>query len=167
MKRKISLITALFLSTLIIGCGVYSFSGSTLPGHLKSVNIPLFANSTLEPGIAEILTQELDRDILRSNLLRIVNDNGDATITGTITSYSNRPYTYTSPEERQVDVEQYRVVISADVKFYDNIRQQALFEGVVNGEGVYDFSKETEELGKQRAIEEMVEKIMQNSVQSW
>ncbi len=167
MKAVLFVVTIFTLNILLVGCGFYSFSGSTLPGHLNSVDLPLFANATLEPGLAEGLTEELNREILRTNLLRIVRENGDATISGTVTGYNNTPHTFGTREEREVDIEQYRVLISANVSFFDNRRAQALFEGVVTGEGIYDFKTQTEEHGKQIAIKELVEKIMQSSVQSW
>ena len=167
MRKGFLFFTVMLVNLLLVGCGVYSFSGSTLPGHLSSVDLPLFANATLEPELAEALTEELNREILRTNLLRIVSENGDATISGTVTDYSNKPHSFGAPQEREVDIEQYRVLISAEVSFFDNRRDEALFEGVVTGEGIYDFQTETEEHGKQAAIEEIIEEIMQNSVQSW
>lgn len=168
MKLKQIIISLLIvIAFLISSCAFYSFSGSTLPSHLKSVDLPLFANATLQPGVAEDITQELNREILSSNLLRIVSDDGDATISGTVMSYSNDPHTFGATDDRQVDVDQYKVRISVEVLFSDNKRNEPLYSGTVTGEGIYDFRTENEEHGKTRAIKEIVERVMQNSVQSW
>ncbi|MDG5813899.1 LptE family protein [Chitinispirillales bacterium ANBcel5] len=168
MKHR-AVLNFLFLiaALVLIGCGVYTFSGSSLPNHLKTVELPLFANNSLEPGVAEDLTQELNREIVSGNLLRVVNDNGDAVIRGTVVAYSNDPYAYGTVSDREVDIDQYIVNISADVSFFDNKRSQAIYEGTVRGEGIYDFKNETEDHGKQRAINDLVERILQRSVQSW
>lgn len=152
---------------VFLGCGVYTFSGSTLPSHLKTVDIPLFINQSLQPGVAEDITAKLNQHVEASNLLKPVSQNSDATISGKVLSYKNRPYTYGSESLRNVNVTSYVVEISVDVEFYDNKKDKTLYKGVIAEEGIYDFENETEEDGKRKAIDRIVEQIMQNSVQSW
>jgi hypothetical protein len=151
----------------ITGCGVYTFNGSSLPPHLKTVDIPLFENQSLQPNVAEEVSKELNHQVLSGNLLRIVNSDGDATVSGTITSYSNDPYTFGAADTRQIDVESYIVKIGADVQFFDNKNNTALFKGVVTGEGIYNFKTETEIVGRQKAEKDLVQRILQNSLQGW
>ena len=150
-----------------VGCGVYTFSGSTLPSHLKTVDIPLFTNQSLQPGVAEDITAKLNSKVLEDNLLKPVSQNSDATIIGKVLSYDNRPYTYGSKSVRNVDVTSYSVKISVDIEFLDNKKDKTIYKGVITEEGVYDFEKEIEDVGKERAVEKIIDKIMQNSVQSW
>lgn len=166
MIRRYLFIPVFLLSLALSGCGIYSFTGSTLPGHLKTVELPVFANSTLEPGVADEITSVLNQEILKSQL-RPANSDGDATISGTVVRYSHDPHTFGSDREDQVNVEQYIVKISAQVEFLDNTNGKVIYEGRVSGEGTYDFQTETEEVGRKEAIEELVRKIIQNSVQSW
>ncbi len=151
----------------VCGCGVYTFSGSTLPTHLKTVDIPLFGNQSLQPDVAEELTAKVNQEVLTGNLLRIVGSGGDATINGSVISYAHHPYTYGSTDYRDVNVTQYAVTIRVDVEFMDNKEKKPLYKGVVSGEGIYDLDRENEEAGRKRAIEEIVEEILQNSVQGW
>jgi len=146
---------------------VYTFSGSTLPGHLKTVDIPLFGNQSLRPDVAEQLTTRLNQQILSSNLLRIVAANGDATISGRVVSYTHHPYTYGTQGFRDVTVTHYAVNISVEVEFMDNKKKEPLYKGVVSGEGIYDLTTENEETGARRALDKIIEQILQNSVQSW
>ncbi|MDR3013448.1 MAG: LPS assembly lipoprotein LptE [Chitinispirillales bacterium] len=155
------LISALTLSA----CSIYSFSGSTLPPHIRTVEIPVFDNATLEPGINDDVTTELSREILRSQL-RPANQNADATIRGSVTRYSNRPHTF-GAGGAEVQVEQYVVRVSADVEFFDNRRETIIYKGTVSGEGVYIFESEDELAGRDRAVKDLVEKIIRNSVQMW
>jgi len=164
VKRCIG-ITVLFF--LFIGCGIYSFSGSSLPSHLKTVELPLLENQSMEPDIADDIAKELNQQILSGNLLRIVSADGDATISGSITNYRHEPYTFGAADTRQVDVEQYIVKIDAKITFFDNVKDEPLFDGNINAQGIYDFADETEEIGKERAIKDMVERILQSSLQSW
>ncbi len=149
------------------GCGFYTFSGSTLPPYLETVDVPLFVNQSLQPGVAEDVTTEVISLVRRTNLLDNVLERGDATLTGTVVNYVNEPYTYNTPGARQVDVEQYAVKITVEVIFLDNKQNEPLYEGAIVGEGIYDFDTETEETGRRKAIQDIAEQIMQNSVQSW
>lgn len=160
-----SLLLIVFL--ISYGCGVYTFNGSSLPSHLKTVNIPLFLNKSMEPNVADEISQEINRQVLSSNQLRIISKEGDATISGEVTRYENVPYTFSATEVKQVDVDQYRVTISADVEFYDNKKNNSLYKGAVTGEGIYNFKTETESVGKQRAEKDLVKRILEKSVQSW
>jgi hypothetical protein len=160
---KLGLFTSI-LAFIFAGCSVYSFSGSTLPGHIKTVEIPVFANSSLEPGIDDEITAELSKEILKSQL-RPANQNADATISGTVTRYANSPHTFGGGGDL-VNVELYIIRISADVEFFDNRRGQSIFKGN-SGEGTYDFQTENEQHGRSKAVKNLVEKIIQNSVQMW
>ncbi|MCX7726673.1 MAG: LPS assembly lipoprotein LptE [Chitinispirillaceae bacterium] len=151
----------------ILQCGIYTFSGSTLPVHLKTIEIPELQNQSLKPNLSEDITDELNRRILSENLLRVVSSNGDASIKGTILSYTHEPYTFGAAATRQVSVEQYVVRIKAKIQFSDNIKNTPLFEGEIVGEGVYDFQKENEEIGRKKAINDLVTRILQKSLQSW
>jgi hypothetical protein len=158
---------AFVCAALCAGCGVYTFSGSTLPSHLKTVTLPVFLNQSLQPDVAEDLTAKINQKVLTTNLLKIVSTDGDATLSGTVTRYTNHPYTYGSEGYRNVNVTQYAVSISVDVLFQDNRKNEPLYKGAVSGEGIYDLSTENEAAGRQRAIDLIVQQILQNSVQSW
>jgi hypothetical protein len=167
MSRKIlALLSILFAAILSTGC-IYSFTGSSLPSHLKTVEIPLFSNQSLEPNVADEITAELNKQIVTASLLKIVQRSGDASISGVITAYSNSPYTYSAAETRNVNVDQYVVRISADVEFKDQKKDQMIYKGTVTGEGIYNVQTQTERDGKQKAEAELVQRIMQNSVQGW
>ena len=152
---------------LLCSCGIYTFSGSTLPAHLKTVEIPLFVNNSLQPGVAEDLTELLNQKITSGNLLKPVARNSDAIIKGTVTNYNNHPYTYGSEARRQVNVTSYSVTITVSVEFYDSKKDKILYKGDITQDGIYDFPGETEQVGKKRAIEKIIDQILQNSVQSW
>jgi hypothetical protein len=163
MKR-----TAFFLlACFFVCCGIYTFSGSTLPAHLKTVDIPLFTNTSLQSGIAEDLTSLLSQQVLSANLLRTVSSNGDATITGHVTAYSNEPRSYGTTGFRSVTISEYVVRITVEVEFMDNKKNAPLYKGTITGEGVYDFSKATEAQGRETAEKDVVQQILQNSIQSW
>jgi hypothetical protein len=148
-------------------CGFYTFSGSTLPAHLKTVDIPLFANQSLMPGVAEEVTDSLTKRIVSMNLLRISQNRGDATISGKVVDYSNTPRIYGSSGARQVTVSEYVVHITVDMEFSDNKSGSPIYKGKITGEGIYDFTSQNEALGRAKAEKDVVDQILQHSVQSW
>jgi hypothetical protein len=164
---KIFKIILLNLIVFLFNCGVYTFSGSTLPSHIKTVDIPLFANQSLMPNIAEELTQELTKQVISMNLLSVASSKGDATIKGKVLNYSNEPRTFQTSSARQINVSEYVVKITVDVEFIDNKKGSAIYKGKITGEGVYDFKSQTEEIGKKSAEKDVVQQILQNSLQSW
>ncbi len=157
----------LVLLSIFAGCGIYTFSGSTLPSHLKTVDVPLFANTSLQANVAEELTDSLSKRVLSTNLLRIVPTKGDATINGKVTQYANTPKSYGNEGVRSVKISEYEVRIVVEVEFVDNKKNSPLFKGSITGKGIYDFQKDTEETGRKIAETDIVDQILQNSLQSW
>jgi len=157
----------LALTLIVSGCAVYTFSGSTLPGYLKTVDIPLFVNESLQPGVAEDITTALNQRVQTANLLRVVSNNGDATIAGTVHAYVNYPRTYSRETTREVDVTEYAVRITVDVSFMDNKKNEPLYKGTIVGEGIYNFKTQTEDVGRAAAIKDVIDQVLQSSIQSW
>jgi hypothetical protein len=165
MTRPFAL--AALCACLATGCAVYTFSGSTLPGHLKTVDVPLFANQSLQPQIADDITSALTTRVVSDNLLKVVSGRGDATIAGTIRSYENQEYFYDVTQVRSATITDYVVRIVVDVEFTDNKKSATLYKGTITGQGIYKFATEKESDGIARAEKDVVDQIMQNSVQSW
>lgn len=166
MRVKYFILNIVVIS-LLSGCGVYTFNGSTLPSYIKTIDIPLFKNISLEPEIAEEITTEISKKVVSDNLLRVITDQGDATLYGEVSKYINEPYTYGTTETRKVNVDQYIVRITADVDFLDNKKDKSMFKGPVTGEGIYNFSTEQESTGRVKAVADLVRKILEKSIQSW
>lgn len=165
--RVMSFVLNLFIISVLSGCGVYTFNGSTLPSYIKTIDIPLFKNISLEPEIAEEISTELSKKVVSDNLLRVITDQGDATLSGEVNKYINEPYTYGTTETRKVNVDQYIVRVTVDVDFFDNKKDKSMFKGPVTGEGIYNFSTEQESIGRAKAVSDLVRKVLEKSIQSW
>lgn len=153
---------------VVSGCGVYTFTQSALPSHLKSVAIPLLQNKSLEPGVADELTTALARAVPQaSNQLRLVQGSADATLNGTLLEYSAREFNYNVTGAQDATIADYLVNIVVEVSFVDNRKGTTLYEGTLVGEGAYEVASENEEIGRKRAIDDVVKQIIQNSIQGW
>ncbi len=163
--KKLGLLLSLLFIPLILSCGIYTFSGSSIPSHMKTIELPLFENSALVQGVAEDITDQLTLAVQREKL-KLVPRDGDAIITGTVATYQNKAYDYSGNRD-DINIKNYAVKITAKVTFRDLVAEKDLYSGVVSSEGVYNFDTEDEEIGRKRAIDDLVEKIMINSLQGW
>ena len=113
------------LATLLNGC--YSFTASTLPSHIKTVNIHEVDDKTLDPVLANnIHTAVVDMFKRNAGGVRLVNGDANADFEITLLSYSNKPENYNSNS----DVETYRVTIRVENRLALAVRYPAAFVAV-------------------------------------
>ena len=148
-----------------IGCGPYSFSGSSIPSHIKSVAIPIFENETAEFGIKEKVTDALLENFISENILKISDKkNADSIISGTILKITDVPFTF---DENEI-VQEYRVTIYLNLVWRDQVKDSDLFDGKINGWGVYPAdSPEERDEGIEKAIERLITEITNKTLSGW
>jgi outer membrane lipopolysaccharide assembly protein LptE/RlpB len=111
------------LATALAGCG-YSFRG-TLPEHIQTVAVPLFANKTGEPRVESLLTSAVVEAFSTNGRLRVVKrEDADAILEGELVGYSLLSISYDS----QANVRQYRLLLTMNLKLLDLRRSAVLFE---------------------------------------
>ena len=148
-----------------VGCGPYSFSGSSIPSHIKSVAIPIFENETAEFGIKEKVTDALLENFISENILKISDKkNADSIIRGTIMKITDVPFTF---DENEI-VQEYRVTIYLNLVWHDQVKDNELFDGKINGWGVYPAnSPEERDDGIEKAIERLITEITNKTLSGW
>jgi hypothetical protein len=105
------------------GCG-YSFRG-TLPDHLRTVAVPVFANRTAEPGVEGVLTRAVVDAFATTGRLRVVRpEEADAVLEGEITGYQLQSIAF----DPAANVRQYRLWVTLNLRFRDVRQQRVLFE---------------------------------------
>ena len=109
----------------LASCGVYSFSGATIPEHLRSVAIPLAEDRSTggPPALDRLLTDALvDRFADRSRLaLEPDEAEADAVVRATIEQYSVSPAAVTS-EANQAQLN--RISLAVRVVFEDRVENR-------------------------------------------
>ena len=161
---------AFVLVVVVLLCalsGCYSFTASTLPSHIKTVQIHDVDDKALDPVLANnIHTAVVEMFRKNAGGIRMVNEEANADFEITLLSYTNKPENYNSNS----DVETYRVSIRVSVKFYDNVKERIIYENKsLSADGVYDIQKnETEDRhGQSRAIEKLQDLIIANALAKW
>ena len=161
MKKLIIAILLLFCS-----CGYYSFSGSSLPSHLKTIAIPVFDDRTAEFGVREQISNTLIEEFTKDNTLKISDArNADSILEGTITRIRDQAGAYDANEQ----VKDIKVYITVDVKFTDVKNRKVIWEEQITQWGTYDpdVSAAREEVGIQEAIDKLVADILNKTIAGW
>jgi len=158
------LFSVLCLLFSVTGCGVYSFSGSGVSG-IKTIAVPLFDNQTDQYGIREDLTTNIANRFVQDNTLKVVNEKiADSILRGTITKYTREAYTYDENE----NVKEYIVRIWVNASFEEKKNNKVIWkEDNVQGWGIYSAQDETEDMGRQRALDKLAEDIVNKTVKGW
>ncbi len=98
MTYKIKLLSCCLLILSTMGCGIYSFTGASISPDIETISIQYFYNDAGNgpPSLAQTFTESI-RDYYQQNTsLRLVENNGDLQIEGSITGYDVTPIAVTS-----------------------------------------------------------------------
>ena len=113
----------LALLALGSGCG-YSWRG-TLPPHIRTVGVPVFANHTQWPNIEGALTAAVANAFATDGRLKVVAPaSADAILEGEIVNYQVTVIAF----DVNANAQQYRLFVTVDVRFRDVRRGVMLFE---------------------------------------
>ena len=145
-------------------CGVYSFSGSALSG-INTIAVPLFDDQSGQYGMREVLTEKIAERFVQDNTLKVVNEKtADSILRGTITRYLRESHTF----DEQENIKEYIVRIWVSVTFEEKKDKKTIWkEESLLGWGIYSAQDETEDMGKERAIEKLAEDIVNKTVKGW
>ncbi len=159
MFRIFSVVAA---AAFLAGC--YSFSGSTLPPHLRTLQIHPVENRTLEPAVPDRIHRGLQDGFRTRSNLRQVNQDADVELYGTLLQYTHAPQSTAGAA-----VTTWRVDILFSAVFVDRVRGDTLYkDDRIPGYAFYtpDIG-ETEETGRTRAVESLVNVVLDNTVLAW
>lgn len=154
-------IIAVFLSFLtIFGCGVYSFTGASIPPGTTSFQVNFFPNEAplIEPGLDILFTNTLRDIVLNQTNLELVNAGGDLIYEGEIVEYRISPTTAQS----NATAAQNRLTIAVNVRYFDTNNSENDFEQRFSF--FFDYDGDAQLTGAQRdtAVEEIFERITQD-----
>ena len=162
--NKINPVILLCMGLLTIRCGIYSFSGSTLPSHLKTVGVPIFENRTAEFGIDQQITDIIIDAIRRDNTMKISDPgNADALLNGIITSIRDQAGQYNSDETAS----DFRVTLTIQATFEDLHTRETRWKATFSDFGTYDNVELSREDAIREAVEKISEDIINKTVSDW
>jgi len=158
-SKMYNLIKISLLITSLSCCGIYSFSGASIPSEAKSFSVEYFKTSTSSAPslLRRILTESLSDLIISQTNLDFVEFDGDLRFSGKISKYQITPISINSNES----VGKNRLTISVFVKyentFNDELSYEKSFSHYSDFESSDNFANVEENL-----IEEIKDVILEN-----
>lgn len=155
-------------SLFIAACGVYSFTGSSVPPHLKTIAIPLFddQSGSGEPGLREEVTNKLIAQFTRDNSLEIADKNtADSILEGIILPFRDE----VAVVERGETVSKRRVTVTIRAKYQDMKLRKTVWEKSFSNWGDYEIGADAVQRKQAlaTAIDKLTEDILLETVSSW
>ena len=144
----------------LLGCGIYSFTGASIPAGTDTYQVNRFENTALlvEPGLERDFKLALEDLIQNQTNLNLVPSSGDLVYEGEITGYRISPTTATS----QNTAAQNRLTITVKLSFFNRKNEEDDLEQSFSF--FYDYPGSSQLVGSQKttAHEEIFERITQD-----
>jgi len=147
IKALRSMIFVLLIGTFAVvnfGCGAYSFTGSSVPAHLKTISIPVAQDKSPAaiPGLRESLTDDLIQKFINDNSLQVSGvTSADASLNCVITSVTDVPAIVSAGEQ----ISARKLTITVRVLYKDLVMKKTVFEKDFSGFGEYVPAQATNE----------------------
>lgn len=123
MKRVFSILLTGILST---SCGVYSFTGASIPNEAETVSVAYFTSTVTNfpATLNQTITEELKDLLLSQTNLNLIESNGDLDFSGKITKYQIKPMAIQANETAG----QSRLTIALKIEYKNTIDKNQNFE---------------------------------------
>ena len=152
------------LSLISFSCGIYSFTGSSIPAGVETFQVDYFENtaggrpgSTVEPGLDTEFTIALQDLIVNQTSLNLVNEGGDIIYSGDIVEFSVTPMAATA----EIRAAQNRLTMAVMVSYENTLKEEDNLEKRFSF--YYDFPGNLRVYDvKSAALEEIFERITQD-----
>jgi hypothetical protein len=159
---KFVLLNLLFVVLFAINftaCCAYSFTGASVPDHLKTIAIPIAddRSGSGEPGLREDLTQTLIEKFINDNTLQVSErTSANALLECSIVSLNDAPAIVSAGE----DITSRRITIGVRVIYRDLVKRLTVFEKTFSNYSDYPANDPIN--GRQTAIEAAIELISED-----
>lgn len=169
--RYSHIISALVLSVsalLLSGCGIYSFSGTSIQPDVKTVTIDYFEYTALKvnPSLSNDLTESLKDKFRKMTRLEHVDMDGDLEIAGTVTGYDVRAMAVTANEVAA----QNRLTVTVKIVYTNRKYPEEDFEKSFSAYGDYDSTQSLDAVEAslcEEIVKQLCEDILNATVANW
>ena len=165
IKRNILI---LIIIATYSSCGIYSFTGASIPPEAKTVSVGFFQNmaTIVQPTVSPVFTEKLQDRLSSQTSLQLVTEEGDLQFSGEITSYINRPAAIVAGETAAKQ----RLSITIHVIFKNYYDEKSNFDTNFTRYAEFDsdvnlFSVESELIDQ--ILDEITEDIFNKAVVNW
>ncbi len=160
--------SVLIAALLLAGCNYGFQGGGGFPPHIRTIYIAPFENETAQFDLERQLFEQLLSDLPRQLGIRPASEaEADAILTGRVVRYDDRSANY-RPGQQNINPEvlSHEVRIGIAAELVDVRRNVILWDGNLTGQGTYQPS-ETDTVGQEQAIRNLVEQIIDAAQSQW
>ncbi|MCK4400819.1 LptE family protein [bacterium] len=163
---KTTKILIVFLIPIVLaGCG-YTTSTVKSAG-ISSIYVPMFKNETYEHNVHVTVTDAVINELILDGNLRLVkHKEADTILQGQVVRYKMEPLGY----DKNNDVEQYRMVVTAKVVFKNLKKDEIIWAQTIDGSTAYYTSGRlamSEKAAADKAIENLARNIVSEVINFW
>mgnify|MGYP000891458829 FL=1 len=167
MKRSLVIVLAL-VAALLQGCGIYSFSGTSIQSDVRTVTIDYFDYKALKvnPTLSNDLTEALKDKFKKLTKLEAVEMDGDLELQGEVTGYEVRAAAVTANEVAA----QNRLTVTVNLVFTNRKYPEDDFEKSFSAYSDYDSTHSLDAVEAtlcEEIVEKLVEDMFNASVAQW
>lgn len=168
MKRSVVIsVMVMALAFLCHSCGIYSFSGASIPAEAKTISVDYFPNHAqlINPLLSDNLTTALRDAMTNQTTLDMVETGGDLAFEGEITDYKTNPVAITGQTAAMN-----RLTITVKVRFSNRIDETKDFEQTFSRYEDYPSDQDlnaVQEALTSTIVEQLVEDIFNKALVNW
>ena len=120
------LIYTILLNISLVSCGIYSFTGASIPSEAKTVSVQYFNNkaATVQPTLSQVFTEKLKDMFLEQTNLTLSENEGDLSFSGQISKYQIKPMAIKANETAGKN----RLTIAVKVSYNNSFDAENNFE---------------------------------------
>lgn len=160
------------LLTLALTAGACNYGlqgGGGFPAEIRTVYIAPLANETIQFDVGQQIFRSLTEQLPGALGLRLASERtADAVVRGTVTRYEDAAQNYRPGEPGNVEVVQHQVQITISIQIIDVHQNQILYEeNSVSGRGEYRPDTQSDEIARTRAIELLIQQIINGAQSQW
>jgi len=130
------LILTILLSISLNSCGIYSFTGASIPTEAKTISVDYFSNkaATVQPSLSQVFTERLKDMFLEQTNLSLSENESDLSFSGYISKYQIKPMAIKANETAG----QNRLTIAVKVTYNNSLDSENNFEHTFSRYRDYD-----------------------------
>ncbi len=153
---------------LLAGCGVYSFTGASIPPQAETISVDYFPNDAplVQPTLSQMFTEELQNIFTRQTNLRMIEGVGHLHFEGSITDYRTEPIAITGDDRAAMN----RLTITVRVSFFNEYDEEAEFQRSFSRYYDYDSNLSLAQIENDAIeviVKELAEDIFNQAVVNW
>ncbi|MCH3941175.1 MAG: LPS assembly lipoprotein LptE [Bacteroidales bacterium] len=168
MRRLLSIAIIALAAVLSGGCGIYSFSGTSIQSDVKTITLNYFEYKALKvnPTLSNDLSEAMKDKFRKMTRLEQVDEDGDMELEGAITGYDVRAAAITADEVAAKN----RLTVTVHIKFTNNKYPEDNVEKDFSAYAEYDSTNTLDAVEStlcEQIVEQLAEDIFNACVAQW